>query len=195
MFFFRKPSAASIDRFLAAQQQTEFSYADIGATRSLLPSGYTVDHNRIRLGSGAQTFDLAVAALRRWQMFAIGWVTLCWPNAPIVVGTQVGVLARHFGFWSLHACRIVYLLDEEGSVRRYGFAYGTLDEHAESGEERFSIEWHQEDDSVWYDLLAFSRPHHWLARAGYPITRALQRKFAADSKTAMRLAAGTQENH
>jgi uncharacterized protein (UPF0548 family) len=35
--------------------------------------------------------------------------------------------------WWLNACRIVYVVDEEGPVKRFGFAYGTLPEHAESG--------------------------------------------------------------
>jgi uncharacterized protein (UPF0548 family) len=55
----------------------------------------------------------------------------------------------------------------------------------ERGEERFSVEYHREDDSVWYDLLAFSIPLHWLAILGYPLSRAAQRRFATDSKAAM----------
>jgi uncharacterized protein (UPF0548 family) len=55
----------------------------------------------------------------------------------------------------------------------------------ESGEERFTIEWRREDDSVWYDLLAFSRPRHRLARSGAPLSRRLQRRFARDSLHAM----------
>jgi len=70
-------------------------------------------------------------------------------------------------------------------MERFGFAYGTLAEHAESGEERFTVEWNRDDDSVWYDILAFSRPRQMLARVGYPVSRSLQRKFAKDSKLAM----------
>ena len=29
------------------------------------------------------------------------------------------------------------------------FAHSTLHGHALAGEERFTVEWHQEDDSVW----------------------------------------------
>src|SRR5262249_20824062 len=68
-----------------------------------------------------------------------------------------------------------------GQVQRYGFAYGTLPEHAESGEERFTVEWHEADDAVWYDILAFSRPHQLLVRLGYPLARRLQKRFARDS--------------
>jgi uncharacterized protein (UPF0548 family) len=48
-------------------------------------------------------------------------------------GTGVGVLGLHFGFWSLNACRIVYVIEEEEAslLRRYGFAFGTLPGHVE----------------------------------------------------------------
>jgi uncharacterized protein (UPF0548 family) len=89
----------------------------------------------------------------------------------------------------LNACRIVYLVDEEGAVKRFGFAYGTLAEHAEIGEERFTVEWNRADDTVWYDILAFSRPRQMLAKLGYPLSRSLQKRFAEGSKAAMMNAA------
>ena len=98
------------------------------------------------------------------------------------------MIARLFGLWWLNACRIVYVVDEPGPVQRYGFAYGTLPEHAESGEERFTVEWHQADAAVWYDILAFSRPQQLLARLGYPLARRLQKRFARDSAAAMQRA-------
>jgi len=100
----------------------------------------------------------------------------------------VAVLARVFGVWSLNACRIVDVINEVGPTTRFGFAYGTLPGHAESGEERFQIEWNREDDSVWYDIRAFSRPNHWLTRLGYPIVRRIQQRFARDSAAAMQAA-------
>lgn len=185
MFLFTKPSEESINRFIASQQRCDFSYREIGASREGAPADYTVDHNRIRLGEGAATCARAVEAVKRWEMFNLGWVKLCWPRAPIEEGSVVAVLASHLGFWSLSACRIVYVIDEDGPVRRFGFAYGTLPRHAERGEERFSIEWQKDDDSVWYDILAFSQPNHMLARIGYPIARNLQKRFARMSKEAM----------
>jgi len=94
------------------------------------------------------------------------------------------VLAHHLGFWSLHVARIVYVIDEP---RKYVFAYGTLAEHAESGEEWFGVE-QRDDHSVWYEVLAFSREKHLLAKIGYPFTRSLQRKFRRDSGLAMQRA-------
>ena len=139
---------------------------------------------RFALGSGPGAFKRAKQALREWRMFEMGWLELCWPDAPIVSGSTVAVLARHLGFWSLHVARIVYVIDEPC---KYGFAYGTLAEHAESGEEWFGVE-QRENESVWYEVLAFSREKHLLAKIGYPFTRSLQRKFRRDSGLAMQRA-------
>jgi hypothetical protein len=84
----------------------------------------------------------------------------------------MGVLGRHFGLWSLNACRIVYVIEEEASLLKcYGFAFGTLPGHVERGEERFTVEWHRAYDSVFYEVFAFARPAHPLARVG-PAVRA-----------------------
>ncbi|MEK6323520.1 MAG: DUF1990 family protein [Acidobacteriota bacterium] len=85
-----------------------------------------MDHNRIRLGTGPEVFKRAVEALKRWEMFNIGWLHLCWPAAPIETGATVAVLAHILGFWSLNACRIALVIDEHREVRKFGFAYGTL---------------------------------------------------------------------
>jgi uncharacterized protein (UPF0548 family) len=183
MLCFRKPSADKLRVFLAGQSQLDLTYAAVGATAVGPPAGYNVDHTRLRLGEGAETFAAAKASLRRWDHFRLDWVETWPPEAPIQVGQSVAVIARLFGLLSLNACRIVYVVDQ---ARRFGFAYGTLPEHAESGEERFTVEWHQEDDAVWYDILAFSRPHQLLPRLGYSLSRRLQKRFARDSAAAMR---------
>jgi uncharacterized protein (UPF0548 family) len=113
-------------------------------------------------------------------MFAMDGVELCWPSTPIRAGETVGVLARHLGFWSLNACRIVYVVDERV---RFGFAYGTLRDHAEIGEEYFMVRM-EKDESVWYEIYAFSRPRT-VARLGYPISRMYQKRFASRSLFAM----------
>lgn len=192
VFFLSKPDRRRIDRFLAAQRARTFSYRETGASRRGAPGGYRQDHNRIQLGEGRAAFARSVEAIRSWKPFDLGWVSVHPSTAPIEPGITVAVRARHLGFWSLNACRIVYTLDDEGPIVRFGFAYGTLPDHAEQGEERFVVEWHHEDNSVWYDLLAFSRPNHPLARLGLPVARGLQRRFARDSKRAMARAAAAQ---
>ena len=189
MFLRRRPSDTEIRRFIAEQSQLPLSYAEVGATATEPPVGTTVDHNRVRLGSGEAVFHRAVAALRGWRMFAIGGVELCWPSAPIVVGTTVAILAAERGLWSLNACRVVYVIDEEGPVTRCGFAYGTLPEHAVCGEERFVVEWARATDEVVYDLLAFSRPSSPLLGFARPLLRRAQRRFARLSLESMQRAA------
>jgi uncharacterized protein (UPF0548 family) len=185
LFSLKSPLEAEIRRFIDEQSGLRFTYPEVGASAGEVPKGYNVDHNRIELGRGEIAWHRAVEAVRVWQMFNMPWLSLYWPTAPIRVGTEVAVLVRHFGFFSLNGCRIVYVIDEEHPIKRFGFAYGTLTEHAESGEERFTVEWNQANDKVCYDLLAFSRPRQKLARLGYPLSRLLQRQFAEDSKAAM----------
>lgn len=193
MLRLRHPDAAAIRAHLERQTPLRFSYPEVGATREAtqgvvdrLRDGSIVDHNRVKLGSGKPTFERAVLALRGWKMFDLSWVEFCWPTAPIETGQVVGIMLRAGFVWSLNACRIVYLLDESGDeIDRYGFAYGTLPDHAESGEERFLVEHHHADDSVWYDLLAFSKPGGLAVRINHRYARAIQKKFARDSLRAM----------
>jgi uncharacterized protein (UPF0548 family) len=188
LFLFSEPSTQGISRFLDAQRDAPFAYDDVGATRGegRVLAGYTVDHNRVRLGEGRETFDRAVAALYEWKMFDLGWARVVPEGAPVEVGTTVAVLAKHYGFHSLNPCRISYTIEQdEGDLVRRGFAYGTLPDHGEKGEERFTVEWRREDDSVYYDLYALSRPNQLLAKLGYPLARHLQHRFARDSLQAM----------
>jgi Uncharacterized protein conserved in bacteria, COG4762 len=193
MFLLTRPTADRLQAFLESQVQQPLTYPAEGATQSatVLPDGYTVDHTRTALGCGEATFRQACTALRQWEMFNLDWVTCYPPNAPIEVGQVVVVVPWHFGFWSLNACRIVYVIAEE---RRFGFGYGTLPAHVESGEERFLVEWETSTDAVFYDILAFSRPAHPLAQLAYPVTRLFQWRFAADSGRAMRRAVATGEH-
>jgi uncharacterized protein (UPF0548 family) len=106
--------------------------------------------------------------VERWQLFHLGWLEASPEDAPIKEGQVVAILARPLGLWWLNACRIVTVVNENGPLQRFGFAYGTLPDHAGSGEECFLVEWDREDDNVWYDILSFSRPRRFLARLGYP---------------------------
>ena len=186
VFLLRRPSGEFIRHFLLSQNDQSFSYENSGATREETAArNYNVDHNRRQLGSGVDLFHQACNALRQWKMFEMSWLQLCWPNTLIEAGATVAVLVSHGGFWSLNPCRIVFVIEEHGACERYGFAYGTLPGHGERGEERFSVEFHRNDSSVWYDIYAFSRPGP-MARLAYPYSRALQRRFARDSMAAMK---------
>jgi uncharacterized protein (UPF0548 family) len=171
-----------IHTFLQSQAILSCTYKAVGATASTPPLGFAVDRARVQLGVGLYVFETAKAALKRWEEFRIGWVELHESNTEIKEGQVVAVLARVLGVWLLNACRIVYVVDE---ARRFGFAYGTLPDHAESGEERFLVEWSPEDGGVFYDILAFSRPQQFLTRWGAPLARHFQNRFRRDSTAAM----------
>jgi uncharacterized protein (UPF0548 family) len=193
----RKPDRAFVETFLAAQHDRTFSYPEVGATRDKLPRGYFLDHRLTRLGTGREDFARACQALRGWEQYDIGWVELTHRDTPLEAGQTVAIVAGRLGLWTLNACRIVYAFDEQGvdlpdrrgdeqgSIDRFGFAYGTLTDHVERGEERFTIEWRHDDDSVWYDLLAFSWPNHFITQCGLPYVRRVQKRFAIDSAQAL----------
>jgi uncharacterized protein (UPF0548 family) len=183
MFLIQEPVQMAIETFIEANRSSAFSYNEVGQSRqSDPPIGYTIDHNRIDLGRGDDVFESAKRAIRAWKMFDMPWVELCYPQTPIRENEVVAVLVHHFGFYSLNAARIVYVIDEPD---RFGFAYGTLADHGERGEERFSVQFDRGTGDVTYDLYAFSRPNLFLAQIGYPLSRMLQKRFAAESKLAM----------
>ncbi|HEY5923734.1 MAG TPA: DUF1990 domain-containing protein [Kofleriaceae bacterium] len=177
----RRPTDDRVRAFLSAQRDLAVTYDAVGASNDgSTPAGFVLDHNRQMLGAGVAAFERAKGAIRAWTMFPAPW-TAVEPLVPIEKDQVVAVHVRILGLWWLNAARIVYVIDEP---RRFGFAYGTLPGHAECGEERFLVE-HLADDTVWYDLRAFSRPRHWMARLASPIARAYQRRFARASKAAM----------
>jgi uncharacterized protein (UPF0548 family) len=186
MFTITEPSDEDVAKFTSSQRNLEFTYPEVGATNGTPPAGYKVDHNRVQLGHGDATYNRAVDALKKWRQFELGWVTIVPRGVAIEVGATVAVKARAFGTWSLSAARVVYVIDES---RRFGFAYGTLPDHVECGEERFLVEW-LADDSVWYDIFAFSKPRHALVRLSSPLARLLQKRFARESLLMVKASAG-----
>jgi uncharacterized protein (UPF0548 family) len=185
MFTLFEPSEIQIKNFLAEQQNLPFSYKEIGASSGDIPPNYPINHRRIRLGSGADVFARAKTAVQSWTMYRLEWTRIFPADTLIAAGQTVCVVAGHGFCWSINPCRIIYVLEENGKTERYGFAFGTLPGHSEEGEERFIVERRREDDSVWYELFAFARPHHVLARIGSPFVRLFQQKFADDSGRAM----------
>jgi uncharacterized protein (UPF0548 family) len=186
MLLLQKPSPETQRAFLDRQRGLPFSYHAPGCTAGVVPPpGYVRDHARTELGYGADVFAAACAALRAWKMFDLGWVAVVDPACPLAVGREVGVVARVGCFWTLNTCRILEVFDEPG---RLGFVYGTLDEHAAEGEERFVVEL-DSVGRVWFDLVAVSRPHRWYVRVGRPVARLLQRRFRRDAAAVMLRAA------
>ena len=187
MFLRVRPSQAKIEDFLVQSRQLPLSYRPIGIAGLAQPE-FRIDEVRCTLGHGSKIFTSAKEALLNWRQFDLGWVELFPRGAPIEPGTVVAVMVNHLGFWSLNGCRIVYLIGDSDSATQFGFAYGTLTNHAERGEEIFEVSIDPRSQEVSYLIRAASRPRAALARVGYPFTRALQARFRRDSLKAMELA-------
>lgn len=194
---FSLPAAGPVEYYLNQRAALGPTYAEREDTRrsftelrlSPMIRKYDYDENRVQLGKGKQVFERAKAALLSWKMFP-HWTRIAPPDAPIRPGQRVGVLFRMWGVWWWNSSEIIYTISEE---RRFGFAYGTLPGHVESGEELFLVEM-DDQDQVWYILKAFSRPAFWFVSMVYPYVRSWQRRFARHSLQAMKDLA-KQETH
>jgi uncharacterized protein (UPF0548 family) len=187
MFSIARPSQRDLEQFLEASRHLPLSYDQIGIAKQS-PLGFTVDLASAVIGHGQEAFERARIALTEWRHFDLGWVELFPRGAAIEPGTVVAVLVHHLGFWSLNGCRVVYGIDDMQSGLNFGFAYGTLTNHAEMGEEIFEVVLEPESESVIYRIRAVSKPRAVLAGIGYPITRVFQERFRRDSIRALRRA-------
>eukprot|EP01111_Echinosteliopsis_oligospora_P011328 TRINITY_DN3715_c0_g1_i2.p1 TRINITY_DN3715_c0_g1~~TRINITY_DN3715_c0_g1_i2.p1 ORF type:complete len:163 (+),score=25.13 TRINITY_DN3715_c0_g1_i2:66-491(+) len=128
----RRPTDQQIRQYLLERQDAPFSYDITNGTmqhkhradflEDPLFAGYDIDTYRIKLGSGEDCFRKAVEAMKGWTTFDVGsWVTLCFKDQTLQVGTTVGILSWQVGFWVLSICRILNIIeeyDEDGSVTR-----------------------------------------------------------------------------
>ena len=187
MFLARRPSQRVLAEFLDQSGHLPLSYDPIGIARQS-PPGFNADLTSTVIGHGRQTFERARIALAEWRHYEMGWVELFPRGASIDVGSVVAVLVQHLGFWSLNGCRVVYGMGDRQSGSSFGFAYGTLSNHAELGEEIFEVMLEPESDEVIYRIQAVSKPHAALAWIGYPIARYFQERFRRDSTSALRRA-------
>lgn len=191
MLSITSPTEAAIIRYLLSVQDEPFSYETQFVTQlDDTPGGFNRDLHRVCLGNGVAAFGRAKQAITEWTMFDHAMTTLYWPDRPLEEGTNVVVQFRVGPLWSLNPCRIVYTIDE---AHEFGFAYGTLRGHIERGEELFRVEYVPEDESVWYEICAVSRPNHLVTHLGYPIARFEQSRFRRLSGQAMQAAVSIAE--
>ena len=189
MISLRMPGADRIGDLFEQLADANFSYSEVGATCGEVPEGYNVDRYSTVLGHGDSTFELAKQAIRDWVPFQMPWIRIT-PQSEPRKEVLAAIVIRIVGLWWTNISRVIYTVDEPD---RFGFAYGTLPFHAETGEELFLVERSRESGQVTYRILAFSNPRHILARLGYPLSRAAQRRFGVGSLEAMRRAASRSD--
>jgi len=183
-FHWRRPSTRMVNACLADARRQALTYEPVGL--SLAPStGYRADDASAILGVGDEVFGRARVAFEQWRQFDLGWADVFPKGALIAEGTVVAVQARTLGMWSLNACRIVSTCD---TAYEFSFAYGTLPNHAESGEETFRLLLDPLSAEVRYEIRAVSRARALLTKIGGPVARLFQARFREHSIAAMRRA-------
>jgi uncharacterized protein (UPF0548 family) len=172
VFRLAPPRPSSLDRTLVRSRAARLTYEPVGATASEdLPDGFRHERRELLIGD-ASCFERAKEGLSRWQAH-IGAGAKVYPSdVTVAEGETVLVL---IGLGPLHViapCRVVYVVDTED---RFGFGYGTLPGHPESGEESFVLELGHR--GTVFSVTAFSRPSGLMTRVGAPVARGIQARF------------------
>ncbi|MFI6638418.1 DUF1990 family protein [Streptomyces sp. NPDC050504] len=155
--------------------RTGFTYPEVGATRvGPLPRGYRHLHHRVAVGRGRADFEAAGAAVTGWRLHRRAGATMRTTAPRAEAGGAVEVSVGVGPLRLTAPCEVVWTAYEHA---RTGFAYGTLTGHPECGEEAFTVEL-ADDGTVWFTVLAFSRPAAWYTRIGGPAVPVFQRGYA-----------------
>ena len=175
----RRPTETDLATLLARCREDSLTYAPTGG--SLVgdaPEGLRRHSWATELPDGS--FARGVEALKSWSMHRGAGLEVA-SDGPIAVGTNVAVSAPLPLGYVDACCRIVAVVDEPD---RYGFAYGTLSVHPESGEESFLVV--RDGGGVRFDVHAVSKPRHPLARLVPPVADRLQDLAVRNYLSAMR---------
>ncbi|MEU8900925.1 DUF1990 domain-containing protein [Nocardia sp. NPDC048505] len=156
-------------------QDQPYTYAELGATRGVMPAEYDQFELRRPVGQGRAFFERAGDAILAYRMQKGTHIFRSASTPTAQVDTTITVLLGVGPIGITAPCRVVYVLDEPN---RRGFAYGTLPGHPESGEELFAVEYDPTDDTVYGVVIAFSQPATWYTRLGGPVVRIIQRLVA-----------------
>ena len=196
MFFLSTPSDDRIHQILSDAAELPFNYAkdaEVGATRAGLeaaPDGFVLDVCATQLGTGQAVYERACALLADFGHYPASFTRVIRSSPMLAPGLVFAPLASHFGFASLHPCRVVYVIRKEPLgdelPKRFGFGLGTLPGHIARGEERFLVTLDARDESVRYEVQAISRPSGLVARLGGIFTRHFQRRFQRETQIEMR---------
>jgi uncharacterized protein (UPF0548 family) len=163
----RRPDESDLAELLAKCRDAALTYTPVGGSLDgVVSTGLHRHRWSVALPLG--TLERAKEAITAWKVHRGAGLSVV-ADGPITVGTNVAMSAPlPVGFVDV-TCRIVAVVDEE---TRYGFAYGTLPVHPETGEEAFIVA--RDNDCVRFDVQAVSAPRHPLARLIPPLANRLQ---------------------
>jgi uncharacterized protein (UPF0548 family) len=163
------------------------TYPEVGATRPGvdLPAGYRHVRRHLQIGRGVDPFRAAADTLASWGVQRGAGVKVRASADRVAVGVDVtvGIGVGPIRIWA--PCRVVWVIDEP---TRYGWGYGTLRGHPESGEEAWMVSI-DAAERVWGEIRAFSRHATWYARLGAPVVRIVQDRVTDRYARAMERAA------
>jgi len=175
------PSADDLRPLADAGRLDSLTYEPVGMSHALTaPTGYRLDRWSRVLGTSHGVFERASEAIRTWQVHRGAGLVVCADEAPVVDAVVALCAPLPVGYIEI-VCRVVTAVDLPD---RFGFAYGTLSVHPEQGEESFTVI-READGTVVFEIVAVSRPRHFLARALPPVARNLQRRATARYLDAM----------
>jgi uncharacterized protein (UPF0548 family) len=153
-------------------KSAELTYRDVGGTLAgKRPDGFHHHRDETLLGQGLHTFQRAVVGLKAWKAHRLPGMRVFPQQQEILTGATVAVTLGTPLVALAVPCRIVGVIDGQTA---WGFAYGTLPGHPEQGEEAFVVSM-APDQTVRFEINAFSRPGDPLVRLSGPIARAMQK--------------------
>jgi len=144
------------------------------------------DTLEVEIGVGDEAWERAKEGIRHWVPFDLAWSAIATrgniPKPELDVVVHATILGLHFTV----ACRVVSIHDyEDDSSARFGFTYGSLMSHVETGEELFEVV-RDSAGRVSYRIDVMARPSRWYTRVTTPLVDHYRRRFRADSAEAIR---------
>lgn len=168
-----------------AAGREKFSY-EVGILDRPNPPGMVSDTLEVEIGSGSRDWERAKEGIRRWAHFDLGWASAVAGGRPPEPGLDVVIHATLLGVHFTPVCRVIGTHDEEASTgARFGFTYGSLESHVETGEELFEVT-RKSDGRISYRIDVVARPGRWYTRIAGPLVDRYRARFRFDSAEAMR---------
>lgn len=179
--------ARTVDLPRTLARVTFLTYPQVGASaREPLPEGYRQVRRRVRIGQGEEVFAAVAAGMRKMLVHRYtGLVVRSDVDTPSVGGRFTsGLRLAGARLWA--PCEFVWVSD---ATHGYGYGFGTLSGHPESGEEAMEVAIDSRE-RVEFTIRAFSRHSAWYARLGAPLARLVQDRITDGYVAAARRLAG-----